>query len=152
MEETNENPINSGASEGQDQVEQKDRGRPAQPVQESPVGKEIDKDARMWSMFCHLGGLAGLLPMTPFVGSLIVPLIVWQVKKDDDPFINENGKEALNFQLTILLVSVLLCITCIGIWLVPVVIIYNVVFALIAGLRANDGKCYRYPIIIRFIS
>ncbi|MHC4293724.1 MAG: DUF4870 domain-containing protein [Planctomycetota bacterium] len=133
MEETNEKPISSGDSEGQ-------------------VGMEIEKDARMWSMFCHFGGLAGLLPLMPLVGCLIVPLIIWQVKKDDHSFIDENGKEALNFQLTILLIGVLLGITCVGLFLLPFVVIYDVVFALIAGLRANDGKSYKYPIIIRFIS
>ncbi|MHC4131503.1 MAG: DUF4870 domain-containing protein [Planctomycetota bacterium] len=143
MEETNEN---------QDKSEQKGAPVPSQQEQKEPVGEEIDKEARMWSMFCHFGGLAGLLPVMPLVGCLIVPLIIWQVKRDDHSFIDDNGKEALNFQLTVLLIAVLLAITCVGLFLVPFVIIYDVVFALIAGLRANDGKSYQYPIIIRFIS
>ncbi|MHC4271025.1 MAG: DUF4870 domain-containing protein [Planctomycetota bacterium] len=141
MEETSEKPDSSKVSENQDKGEQKE-----------VIGEDINKDARIWAMFCHFGGLSGLLPLMPLVGCLIVPLIIWQVKKDDHSFIDDNGKEALNFQLTVLLIAVLLAITCVGLFLLPFVIIYDVVFALIAGLKANDGKSYKYPIIIRFIS
>ena len=52
-----------------------------QAVQESPGSKEINKDARMWGMICHLAGLGGLIPVVPVFGSIIGPLIVWQIKK-----------------------------------------------------------------------
>jgi len=152
MEEKNEKLIDPGVSENQDKGKKEDVPAPAQLNQEDQVSMEVDKEARMWAMFCHLGGLAGLLPLMPLVGCLIVPLIIWQVKRDENSFIDENGKEALNFQLTVLLTAVLLAVTCIGLFLVPFVIIYDVVFALIAGLRTNEGKSYRYPLIIRFIS
>ena len=45
------------------------------------TNQELNKDARMWAMFCHLAGLAGLIPITPAFGSIIVPLIIWQIRK-----------------------------------------------------------------------
>jgi uncharacterized Tic20 family protein len=125
-----------------------------QPVdaQPSETSKEVNKDARMWAMFCHLAGLAGLI--LPAVGCIVGPLIIWQIKKDDFPFVDEQGKEAVNFQISILiyaLVSGLLCFACVGFILAPAVAIFDIVFLLIAAVKANDGVHYRYPLCIRFI-
>ena len=124
---------------------------------EAPVGaeaKEADRDARQWAMFCHLGGLAGYVPILPGIGSLVVPLIIWQVKKDDFPFLDEQGKEAVNFQLSILLYELIalasICIA-IGIVLLPAVVVVNIVFVIIASVKSNNGERYRYPMCIRFI-
>jgi len=116
--------------------------------------KEVNRDARMWSMICHLAGLALFIPVLPIIGNIIAPLIIWQIKKDDYPFVDEQGKEAFNFQLSILIyliVSALLCFACIGFVLVPAVVIFDVVFLLIAAINANEGNHYRYPLTIRFI-
>ena len=118
------------------------------------ISKEVNKDARMLSMFCHLGGLAALLPILPVVGGIIAPLIIWQIKKDEHPFVDEQGKEAVNFQISILiyeLVAILLLFACIGIPLLPAVIVFDIVFLVIAAIKANDGLHYRYPLCIRFI-
>ena len=118
------------------------------------AGKETNRDACMWAMFCHLAGLGGFLPIAPVLGSIIAPLIVWQIKKDEFAFVDEQGKEAVNFQISILiyaLVAGLLCLACIGIALLPAVYIFDVVFLLIAGVKANNGEHYRYPLTIRFI-
>lgn len=115
------------------------------------IARETDRDARMWAMFCHLAGLAAFLPMAPLLGGVIAPLIIWQIKKDDFAFVDEQGKEAVNFQVSILLYTLLLCFTCIGIVLLPVVGIFDMVFLLIAAVKANDGVHYRYPLTIRFI-
>ena len=128
-------------------------------VPETPESKEINKDARMWAMFCHLAGLAGLLPILPAIGCIVVPLIIWQIKKDDYPFVDEQGKEAVNFQISMVLYgligSVVCLITCIGSVLAPFVIaivyIVDFVFLLIAAVKANNGHHYRYPLTIRFI-
>ncbi|MCP4259167.1 MAG: DUF4870 domain-containing protein [Planctomycetes bacterium] len=125
-----------------------------QDVQGSPGSKELNKDARMWGMICHLAGLCGLIPIVPVIGSVIGPLIVWQMKKDEFGFVNDQGKEAVNFQISIViytLVSGLLCLTCIGIFLLPVVGVFYLVFLLIAAVKANNGEYYRYPLIFRFI-
>jgi uncharacterized Tic20 family protein len=117
----------------------------------SGPSKEANRDARMWAMFCHLAGLAMFIPLLPIIGNIIAPLIIWQIKKDDYPFVDEQGKEAFNFQLSILVYLIVLCLTCIGVVLVPVLIVLDVVFLLIAAINANEGNHYRYPLTIRFI-
>jgi hypothetical protein len=127
---------------------------PSQTVQDSPPSKEINKDARMWGMICHLAGLGGLIPVVPIIGSVIGPLIVWQIKKDEFDFVADQGKEALNFQISILMyaiVSGLLCFACVGFVLLPAVYVFDLIFLLIAAVKANDGEHYRYPLTIRFI-
>jgi uncharacterized Tic20 family protein len=153
-----------GQPEGGGQTEQPagggQQGQPAgeaQPI--APVQPETDKDAKMWAMFCHLAGLAGLLPVLPIIGSVIAPLIIWQIKKDEFSFVDEQGKEAVNFQISMLIYfligSVACAITCIGVALIPVVIgvvgIVDVVFLLIAAVKSNNGAHYRYPLSIRLI-
>ncbi len=132
---------------------------PQQPVNVQPTetSKEANRDARMWSMFCHLAGLGGII--MPVVGNIVAPLIIWQIKKEDFPFVDEQGKEALNFQISMSLYgiigSVACLITCIGAVLIPFLIgavyIVDLVFLLIAAVKANDGFHYRYPLCIRFI-
>ena len=81
-------------------------------------------------------------------------LVVWQVKKDL-PFVDEQGKEALNFQITVsiaVVVCLFLMFILIGFLLLPLVAITSFVFTLIAGLKANNGENYRYPIALRFIT
>ena len=118
------------------------------------TNEEISKDARMWAMFCHLAGLAGLIPILPAFGSIVAPLIIWQIKKDEFPFVDEHGKEAVNFQSSMLIYSVI-CIPfvfiCIGIILLVAIGVVDIVFLLIAAVKANNGEHYRYPICIRFI-
>ncbi|NNE37616.1 MAG: DUF4870 domain-containing protein [Gammaproteobacteria bacterium] len=109
-----------------------------------------DKDARNWAMICHLSGLVGFV--MPF-GNVLGPLIVWAIKKDDDPFINDQGKEALNYQLTMtlcLIISAILILVVIGILLISVLCLYILFMIIIASINANDGVYYRYPLTIRF--
>jgi len=130
----------------------------SQTVQDSPPSKEINKDARMWGMICHLAGLCGLIPIVPVIGSIIGPLVVWQIKKDEFGFVDEQGKEAVNFQISILLyllVSAILWVplsfVCIGAVIPVAISIVDLIFLLIAAVKANDGEHYRYPLSIRFI-
>jgi len=121
-------------------------------VQEGPGSKELDKDARMWAMICHLAALAGLV--VPVVGCIVGPLVVWQIKKEEFPFVDEQGKEAVNFQISMLIYGIvagLLCFACVGVVLLPAVVIFDFIFMLIAAVKANDGYHYRYPLSIRFI-
>ena len=113
---------------------------------------EITREGRMWAMFCHLAGLAGFL--MPVVGNIVAPLIVWQVKKEDYPFVDEQGKEAVNFQISMSLyglITIPLFLICVGPFLLAAVAIVDLVFLLIAAVKANNGKSYRYPLTIRFI-
>ena len=125
--------------------------RPPTPP-EAPVVKDPQQEAQQWALFCHLGGLAHLLGI-PFAG-LVLPIILWQSKKDTHPFINEQGKEAVNFQLTVLiavLICIPLCFVCVGFILLAAVGILDIVLVILAGLAAGKGEHYRYPFCIRFI-
>ena len=116
------------------------------------TGDRPAKDDRTWGMFTHLSALAGLV--IPF-GSILGPLIVWLVKKEEMPFVNDQGKEALNFNITVALagiVSAVLTLILIGFLLLLAVFIYWIVMTIIAGMKANEGEAYRYPITLRLIT
>ena len=110
-----------------------------------------DKEARQWAMFCHFAAFLGMI--FPF-GNLLGPLIVWQLKKETSSFVDDQGKEALNFQITValaMLVCFLLMFVFIGIILIWVVGIAALVLTIIAGIKANEGKAYRYPFCWRLV-
>ena len=110
-----------------------------------------DKDERLWGMLCHLLSFSGYL--IPF-GSVLGPLIIWMIKKDEMPFVNDQGKESLNFQLTMLIaviVSVILCFVLIGFLMLGVVLIFQILVVIMASIKANEGIKYRYPYTIRFL-
>ena len=111
------------------------------------------KDMCTWAMICHLAGLAWAV--IPGIGGVIASLIIWQMKKDLHPFVNQSGKEAINFQISMLIygaIALLLCFIGIGVFLLPIVAIVDLILAIIAGIKAADGKAYRYPLTIRFIT
>lgn len=125
---------------------------PGQPIGYTPpapaggpyAGPEPTKDDRTMAMLAHLLGILG------FLG----PLIIWLIKKDQSPFVNDQGKEALNFHLTLLIgwvVGVATICLGVGLFIVPLVWVVGTVFSIIAALKANNGVAYRYPIAIRFI-
>ena len=132
-----------------------DRGENARA---SWVTGEIDKEERKWAMFCHLAGLAGLSPLLPAIGSAVAPLVIWQLKADEFPFVAEQGRRAVNFQLSMLLyaaIGIIICfVSLIGVFLVPIVFcvfgLVDLIFVLIAAVKANRGQHYRYPLTIRF--
>jgi uncharacterized Tic20 family protein len=110
-----------------------------------------DKEARQWAMFCHFAAFLGMI--FPF-GNLLGPLIVWQLKKETSSFVDDQGKEALNFQITValaMLVCFLLMFVFIGIILIWVVGVAALVLTIIAGIKANEGKAYRYPFCWRLV-
>jgi uncharacterized Tic20 family protein len=108
---------------------------------------ETNSEARNMAMLAHLlGALLG------FLG----PLIIWLMKKDESPFVDDQGKEALNFQLTLLIFHVvgwfLAGITCMILIPIPmVVLVLQLVFGIIGATTANKGEYYRYPLTIRMI-
>ncbi len=147
-----ETPKPAEKPEGETPAEKETSAEQPETVQESPGSKVVSKDARMWAMICHLAALAGLV--VPVVGCIIGPLIVWQIKKEEFPFVDEQGKEAVNFQISMLIYGIvagLLCFVCVGFVLAPAVAIFDLVFLLIAAVKANNGEHYRYPLTIRFI-
>ena len=112
----------------------------------------IPPEARNWAMGCHLIALVGLLGNG--LGFLVGPLIVWLVKREDHPFIDEQGKESVNFQIT-MMGAIILCIplvfVVIGVALIPLIGIFDVVMTIIGSIKASNGEHWRYPLAIRFI-
>ncbi|MEP7014383.1 MAG: DUF4870 domain-containing protein [Verrucomicrobiota bacterium] len=109
-------------------------------------------DVRTWCVLCHASALLGLF--LHFLGHLLGPLIVWLVKRADSAEIDAHGKEALNFQLSMLIydaIAAILCIVLIGIPILILLWILNTVFVIIASIQASEGKLYRYPLTIRLI-
>lgn len=118
------------------------------------TGGEYDpsSDEQTWGILTHAAGLAGFA--VPF-GNILGPLLVWLIKRDESRFVDENGKAALNFQLTwtvgIIVVSLTLLIG-IGFVLVPIVILAWLVLVVVAMIRASDGQVYDYPLTIDLVS
>ncbi len=110
-----------------------------------------DSDARMWAMLAHLSALPGSLFV---IGSIVAPLVIWQIQKDKSAYVDYHGKEAVNFQITMALafaVSFVLMFILIGFVLLWVVGAVWLIFTIIAAVKANNGEHYRYPLTIRFI-
>ncbi len=118
---------------------------PVDSVAPPPPAISSTSEERTLALLCHLGGV---------IGSFVVPLIIWLVKKDQSKFLDDQGKEALNFQIMILialLISFATTFILIGFVLFPAVIVVNIVFCILGGLEANKGKLYRYPFTLRLI-
>jgi len=111
----------------------------------------ISADAKGMAMLLHLSTLAGFI-IPP--GNIIAPLIIWAVKKHESPLIDDQGKEVVNFQLSVLIyavISAVLILVIIGIPLLVGVGIFDLVFTIIGAMRANEGQYFRYPLNIRFL-
>ena len=109
-------------------------------------------NVRTWSAFCHASALLGVF--LHFPGHVLAPLIVWLLKRDESPEIDAHGKEALNFQISMLIYNALaavFCIVLIGFLILPVLWVLNALFVIIAAIKASDGELYRYPLTIRFL-
>lgn len=122
----------------------------ASPAAASPIPMNTEEE-RTYAMFCHLGALSGFV--APF-GNIIVPLILWLTKRESSPFVDMHGKEALNFQISLLiysLISAVLILVLVGIFLLAGLCIFGLVIVIIAGVKAKSGESFRYPLTIRFI-
>ena len=128
-------------------------GQPPEP----PAGLSPDNSEKQFALFVHLSALIGFF--IPF-GNIIAPLVMWQIKKNESAFIDDQGKEAVNFNLTLLIIGLaLLLLTLITFGLgalltAPLGLALCVawlIFAILAGIKANEGIAYRYPYILRLI-
>lgn len=126
------------------------------------TGSAIPAEERQWAMFAHLSALLGGL-LTSAVGGwgfFLGPLVIWLMKKDTMPFVADQAKEALNFNITLAIVGlVLLLLTLVtfgfgALLTVPIGILVGIawlVFTIIAAVKANEGERYRYPFTLRLI-
>ncbi len=132
-----------------------------------------EKEQRNWGMFCHLAALAVFVPVIPF-GNIVRPLVIWLWKRHEIPGVNEQGKAALNFHLSVTIyllvigllfaLPLLLCslifppllLLAIPAWIfmavcASAIVITEVVLTIVAALRASDGNHYRYPFTLNLI-
>ena len=108
-------------------------------------------EVRQSAMLCHLAAFLGFV--FPF-GSVVGPLILWQMKKEKDAFIDDQGKEALNFQITVAIAwiaCIVLAFTIVGFFLMFALAIATIVLTIIGSIKANKGIAYRYPLTWRVI-
>jgi uncharacterized Tic20 family protein len=122
------------------------------PSGEPPLGGAPSAEQRQWAMFGHLSALLGLVTAgwLCFLG----PLVIWLVKKDTMPFAADQAKEALNFNITVMIaaaISWILMFVLIGILLLGVLAVAWLVFTIIAAIKANEGVAYRYPFTLRLV-
>jgi uncharacterized Tic20 family protein len=117
----------------------------------NPVAGVPTQDERTWGMLAHLTAFSGfLIPL----GSVIAPLIVWLVKRDQSEFVADQGKEALNFNISVVLAGVVCGILVwifIGILLGVALFFYWLAMTIVAGIKASEGIRYRYPFTLRLI-
>jgi len=122
-----------------------------------PPSGALPSEERTWGMLAHLSSLLGGLLTAAFGGGwgcFIGPLIVWLVKKDTMPFVDDQGKEALNFNITVAIAALvcgLLMFVLIGFVLLPILGVLWLVCVILAAIKANEGERYRYPFALRFI-
>ena len=115
------------------------------------LNEEHSKDARTWGMFLHFSMLASFV--IPLLG-LLAPIVIWQMKKDQLPIIDEHGKNAVNWLISAAIyfaVGFVLWLLLIGIPIVIAVMICSVVFPIMAGIKANNGEVWKYPLTISFL-
>jgi len=120
-----------------------------QPNQTEATPSQEEKN---FAMFCHLSAFAGYL--IPF-GSIIAPLIIWLLKKDESEYVDYHGKESLNFQITMLIafiISFFLIFIIIGIPMLIVLVVFQLIVVIIAGIKSNEGVYFRYPFCLRLIN
>src|SRR5262245_28964407 len=129
---------------------------PPVPPEKSPPQYVPNSDERQWALFAHL---SGLLATVLSVGGLafLGPLIIWLIKKDQSPFVSDQAKEALNFQIAVTIavwiVAAIGAVTCgFGWLLLPIIGIGALVYSIIAAMESNKGVYYRYPYTIRLIN
>ena len=120
---------------------------PNMPAPHLPSSEE-----KNWGMFCHLSALAGFIGV-PY-GNVLGPLVVWLIKKNESAFVDDQGKESLNFHLSVALygtIAALSMFILIGFVLFPIVYLFGLIYTILGAIAASNGQKYRYPLTIRFL-
>ena len=107
-----------------------------------------ERETRQWCMFLHLSQLAGyIVPL----GGVIVPVVMWQMKKDESSVIDAHGRAVMNALISYTIYwigAIVLCFLVIGFFLLPILAIATIVLPIIGAIKANDGVLWRYPLAI----
>src|SRR5215469_2837763 len=117
-----------------------------------PERSRISADERTWGMVAHLAALAGFVfPL----GNVLGPLVVWLARRGESPFVDDQAKEALNFNITVAfgaLACFVLLWVLIGILLFAPLVLYWLVMTIIAAAKASEGIRYHYPFALRLVT
>ncbi len=112
----------------------------------------MKKDERTWAILCHLSGFLGYaIPLS----NIVVPLVIWLVKKQDSKHMNEVGKEVVNFQISMVIwsiISAILMFVLIGFVLLFVLFIVHIISMIKAAMAADKGQTYRYPLTLHLVN
>ena len=123
--------------------------------QEGTPGSMPSESARNWAILAHLGPIAVSLISAGGLGWL-VPLAIWLTQKESNPFAAEHARESLNFRITVLILYVaawvFFWLPCLSIPALFVIWIAEIVFGIVAAVKASEGKGYRYPMTLRLVS
>lgn len=109
-----------------------------------------EAEARNWAMAAHLSGLVWLVGVPSFIG----PLVVWLVKRNESPLVDEHGKEAVNFHLSLLVyfvASLVLALILVGFVGLVAVGLLGLICPILGAVKASNGETWRYPVTIRFV-
>ena len=128
----------------------------AEEAASEPVSSESEgpsRTERQWAMGCHLIALCGF--MVPPIASTVAPLVLWLMKREDGAFIDDQGRESVNFQITMLIYfaisAILIPMLGLGVILMVAVVVFDFVCILVATVKASEGVTFRYPACIRLI-
>ena len=113
---------------------------------------ENDPQARQWAMVAHLSTFAGFVVPC---ANIFAPLVVWQIKKEEMPFVVDQAKEAMNFQISLTIYALVgMASICIGVGAIvlPIVGVFDIAYTIIAAVKSNEGVEFRYPLTIRFVT
>lgn len=130
--------------EGGTESENQNPGEQSQQPEPTAEAVVVSSEAKNMGMLCHLLGLFG------FIG----PLIIWLIEKDKHKFVDEQGKSALNWQISLAIyffASWVLAFIVIGLILMPALVILNIIFVVLAAVKASNGESYVYPLSIKFL-
>ena len=120
---------------------------------EELMAEVADNQARTWGILCHLAGLCLWIGI-PF-GNIVGPLLIWLLKRDEFPLVRHEGKESVNFQISMTLYAIvagILCFVLIGIPLLIALGIAQIALTIVAAVKVSNGESYRYPFTIRLIN
>lgn len=138
MAETDESPQWQGPSEGDQRVSSPG---PEQGENEGPQPPEKSREARNMAMLCHVLGILGF----------VAPLVIWLSEREKHRFVDEHGREAMNYQVSLMLYGAALCLTIVGVFLLPVLAIVHIVLSIMGAVKASRGQPWHYPIAIAFL-
>jgi uncharacterized Tic20 family protein len=119
---------------------------------DAPQFSSLSSEERSWGMVAHLSALAGI--PVPVFGAALGPFIIWRARRSHSAFVEDQGREALNFNITCFLAG-LVCFALtwffIGLLLAGVLSLYWLVMIITAGIKAGEGVAYRYPYCLRLV-